>query len=192
MGNVATLKKHTDQGARSWVGSDAVDYLGPATVLAAHLNTVDVQLPGHRRVQAKLALAMPYRPVVGDELLVVSGSDNDEHWVIGVVHGKGSMRLEIPGDVDLRAVGGKLRLGGDAGVHIDSREITLSSEKLRIVANSLFEKLTTAVTRVQKVLSVQAGERHTVVEGNSLEKAKRATILTEETVSINGKAVHLG
>jgi hypothetical protein len=46
--------------------------------------------------------------------------------------------------------------------------------------------------RVSDLLSVHAGEAHTVVSGTQLTQAHTAAILTEGTVTINGKEVHLG
>ena len=46
--------------------------------------------------------------------------------------------------------------------------------------------------RITELWSVHAAEKHIVVEGTSHEQAKRATILTEEKMTINGKAIYLG
>ena len=46
--------------------------------------------------------------------------------------------------------------------------------------------------RVAELLSVHAGAAHAVVDGSSVAQAKSTTILSEEKVTINGKAVHLG
>jgi hypothetical protein len=42
------------------------------------------------------------------------------------------------------------------------------------------------------MLSLHAGESHTIVDGQALQRSRSATILTEETVSVNGKQVRLG
>ena len=42
------------------------------------------------------------------------------------------------------------------------------------------------------MLSVHAREVHTVVDETHLTKAKSASVLTEETMTINGKQIHLG
>ena len=38
----------------------------------------------------------------------------------------------------------------------------------------------------------RAGEAETIVDEGALTRARRATILTAETMSINGKQIHLG
>ena len=42
------------------------------------------------------------------------------------------------------------------------------------------------------MLTVQAGESHTHVDGQAFSKSKSATILTEDVVTVNGKQVRLG
>ncbi len=40
--------------------------------------------------------------------------------------------------------------------------------------------------------SVHAAASQTAVDGEAMTKAKNATVLTEETMTINGKRIHLG
>jgi hypothetical protein len=46
--------------------------------------------------------------------------------------------------------------------------------------------------RVRGALEVRAGKAHTVVDDSSFLTAKNASIVTEETMSINGNEIHLG
>jgi len=149
-----------------------------------------IELSGGRRCPARLALASPYAPVVGDILLVIGGPGG--HYAIGVLDGAGRTVLSVPGDIDVHAVGGSLRLSGDKGVQVEGESIEMRSNKLQVIAGAVVEKFTTAYQRVSEMLSLRAGQRHTVVDGASFEKSKSATLLTEETVTINGKQVHLG
>jgi hypothetical protein len=167
----------------------AVDYLGPATVADAERPEITIDVAG-QRVKARLALASPYEPVEGDVLLVIGGPSG--YFAIGVLDGGGRTVLRVPGDVDVHAVGGKLRLAGDSGVEIHGESVEVRASKLKVIAGAVVEKFTTVYQRVSEMLSVRAGQRHTMVDGASIEKSKSATILTEETVSINGKQVHLG
>ncbi len=61
-----------------------------------------------------------------------------------------------------------------------------------MVAGSVTQKFTSLVQRVRDLMSVQAKEIHTVAEGAHVTHAKNATVLTEETMTINGKQVNLG
>jgi hypothetical protein len=168
----------------------ADDYLGPADVVEVRAHEVDVTLRGGARVRAELALAYPYEPVVGDVLLVTG--KGGEHYVIGVLRGTGRTSLAIQGDVELRAVGGSLELSGDKGVRLHGPELQIYAGKLRTVAGAVTQQFTSLCQRVTTLLSVHAGQKHTVVDGDTIDKAKSATLLTEENVTINGKQIHLG
>lgn len=188
MANAASIDRHAARPLGLLPGA-AVDYLGPAIVVEARGAEVTIDLGG-QRLAARLALATPYEPIEGDTLLVIGGPGG--HYVIGVLDGAGRTVLSVPGDVDVHAVGGTLRLTGDKGVQVDGGAIEMRAGKLQVIAGAVVERFSTLYQRVSEMLSVRAGERHTVVDGASLEKAKSASILTEETVSINGKQVHLG
>jgi hypothetical protein len=168
----------------------ADDYLGPAEVVTACGGEIEVALRGGARARAQLALAFPYEPAPGDVLLVIGKGTED--YVIGVLQGSGCTSLALPGNVELRAVGGALHLAGDRGVRVRGPEIELHAGTLREVAGAVVHQFTSLCQRVSALLSVHAGQRHTVVDDASIEKAKSATILTEETVTINGNQIHLG
>ncbi len=186
MGNTVSLA-----AARAALSdASAAPYLDVATVLSTSFSHVEVELVSGTRVSAKLALAVPYQPALRDEVLVI-GNDS-AHWVIGVVTGRGSLELRMPGDIDIHAMNGKLRLHGDEGVEVASKKISLRTKDLRVTAEKAIESFTNVVRSVREMLSTRAGERHTMVQGNSLETAKRVTILGNENVAVNGKQIHLG
>jgi hypothetical protein len=166
------------------------DYLGPAEVVETTDEGVRARLRGGVVVSASLALALPYAPVVGDLLLFIG--KGEEFYAIGVLHGAGKTSLRLQGDVDLHAEGGVLHLSADKGVRIQAPEVDIETGRLRTVASSVVQKCTTLYQRVSALLSVHAGQSHTVVDEASFSRAKSAAILTEETVTINGKQVHLG
>jgi hypothetical protein len=181
MSNVARLRieETADKGL----------YLGPATVAAVRPAEIEVDLPRGGKVHARLALAYAYEPAPGDEVLVIGNEEG--HWIIGVVRGRGPAVLHFPADAEIRA-GGTLRIAADRGVDISSPELTVTTKKIRMIASEVVQAFTTLRQRVTELLSVQAGQTHTIVEGSSHSQSKSATILTEEKVSINGKEVHLG
>jgi hypothetical protein len=166
------------------------DYLGQAEVADLDAGAVNVRLPGGAVVRAAMALALPYEPVVGDMLLVIGkGAD---HFVIGVLHGAGRTALTLQGDVDLRAANGRLRLRGDKGLELLGPELEIRTGKLQVIADAVLQRFSSLRQRVTKLLSVHAGEAHTVVDGAQVTQAQSAAIITEGTMTLNGKQIHLG
>jgi hypothetical protein len=185
----------TMQNAARIVGNlPAVDpaevFLGPATVTHAKASDVQIELPSGEHASVQLAFAFPYEPSEGDTLLVIG--KNGAHYAIGVLAGSGKAALSFHGDVELRAIGGAVTIAADKGIEMDGPEISMRSGTLRVVADKMIEKLSWLHQRVAELLSVQAKEMHTVVEGPTTTNAKSATITTEDVVTVNGKQIHLG
>ncbi|WP_438028300.1 DUF3540 domain-containing protein [Sorangium sp. So ce233] len=177
--------------ARAEVAALPGEYLGPARVTAlVEAGAVAVELPGGQPVAVEMALALPYEPALGDTLLVIGRGES--YYAIGVLHGRGRTVLSLQGDVAVHAREGALSLSGDRGVEIRGPELDVQTGKIRMVADAVVQKFTSVYQRVSALLSVQASESHTVVEKTSFTKAKNATILTEETVTVNGKQILLG
>ena len=184
MSNVAALRSEWASAA------PPRQYLGPAEVVDVLPHEIEVHLPSGGAVRARLALAFPYEPAIGDEVLVIGNEDG--HYVIGVLSGQGRTALSFRGDVDLRAEGGVLRLSSDRGVEVDAPEVTVLAGKLQQIAGAVAQRFSSLRQTVTELLSVHAGQAHSVVEGSSFSQSKSATILTEGKVTINGKAIHLG
>ena len=168
----------------------AQPYLGPATVVARDGQTVTLRLTTDEQVVARLALAFSYQPCVEDEVLAIGNDDG--HYVIGVLNGSGQARMSFNGDVELRSVDGVVKLSGGKGVELEAPELSMRSDKMSVLARSLVERLGSAYRNVSEMLSVRAGEQHTVVADTCYTQAKRATLLTEKEVNINGKKINLG
>jgi hypothetical protein len=165
------------------------DYLGPAEVTEAGA-ALEVELPGGRRVQPTLALALPYAAERCDVLLVIGR--HDAHYVIGVIRGQGRTALAFTGDVELSSLDGKVIVTGQRGVELHGPEIALTAGKLRMVADAMVQRFTSVYQRVSELLSVHAHESHALVDEGSFVQAKRSVLQTEETVTIHGKEIHLG
>jgi hypothetical protein len=166
------------------------DYLGPGNVVDVAPHEITVLVRGSERVRAQMALSIPYEPRVGDVLLVIG--KGDDHYVIGVLVGHGKTSLSFQGAVDLRATGGPLTLSSDQGVAIHGPEMEIQTGKLHVFAGAMVEKLGSLYQRVRGALNVHAEKTHTVVDDASFMTAKNASIVTEETMSINGNEIHLG
>ncbi len=152
--------------------------------------SLEVALPGGRRVPVTIALALPYEPVVGDVLLVIGRGEG--HYVIGVIEGQGRTALTFRGDVELSSLDGKVVVTGQRGVELRAPEVEVNAGKLRMVAGAVVQRFASVYQRVSELLSVHAGEAHTLVDEGSFTQSKRAVLQTEETVTINGKEIHLG
>lgn len=165
-------------------------YLGPGEVLDARGLEFTVRLRDDLDVTARLALAFPYAPAVGDLLLIIG--QGDEHYIIGVLQGAGTAVLSMQGDVSIRAVDGTLELLGDRGVRVLSPEVEIHTGKFKLLAETITEKATTVYRWVKNLLTMRAGRKRDIVDSTSYSRAYRQTILAEEHVKINGEQVHLG
>jgi hypothetical protein len=165
-------------------------YLGPGYVVAVEPHEVIVDIRGGEQARAQMALSISYAPAIGDVLLVIG--KGDDHYVIGVLHGSGKTSLSFEGAVEVRATGGPLTLSSDQGVAIHGPELEIQTGKLQVFAGAVVEQLSSLYQRVRGALNIHAGKAHTVVEDTSFLTAKNASIVTEETMSINGDAIHLG
>jgi len=165
-------------------------YLGPVTVTRAGAAVLEARLPTGETIEPKLALAFPFTPVENDSLLVIG--EDGRYFVIGVVASQGETQLRFRGNVELRAVDGELELHGEQGVELRGPQIDIRTKKLTVIADKATEAFGTLFTRVKELMSVHTGETDTVVHGQYSNRSKRTSITSEETVSINGKQVHLG
>jgi len=174
------------------VGREALGdrYLGPARVTRIAAAVLEAELPTGERVSPRLALAFPFVPAEGDSLLVIG--QGDRYFVIGVLETTGRTALHFQGDVELRADGGTVELHGERGVAIHGPTIEIRTRRLEVLAEKATEAFGSVVTRVKSLLSLHAGESATIVRGEWSNRSERASITSQEVVSVNGKEVHLG
>lgn len=168
----------------------ATRYLGPAEVTHVRPHELELRLPTGAAVRARVALGYAYEAQKGDEVLAIG--EGQAHYVIGILASRGRAVMAFPGDVELRAVGGALRLTGDLGVAIEGREVSITAGALRMAAGAVVQRFTSLRQKVTELFRVEAGQAQTIVEGASVSQSKSATIVTEEKVSINGREIHLG
>ncbi|MEZ6187606.1 MAG: DUF3540 domain-containing protein [Planctomycetota bacterium] len=171
--------------------TDTTTYLGPARVLSLAPLRARLEEGDPREVSVRVAFAYPFAPEVGDELLLL-GQRDDAFYAVGVLNARPRSSLEVPGDLDVRAVGGTLRLQGDLQLEVESPEVTLRGQRLRTFADSLQEHAQTVFRWVKGTLNERTGETQRVVEGEDLLLAKKAVTLAEETVRVDGSEIHLG
>jgi hypothetical protein len=165
------------------------EYLGPAYVIEVAGGEVRVELREGQEVRARLALAFPYRPAEGDTLLVI-GRGGD-HYVIGVIRGSGSTALAFEGAVDLSATG-PLRIASREAVVVEGPEVAVDAGTLRMAAGAVVQKFTSLYQHVRALWTVRARDAETIIDNGSVTRAKSASILAEQAVTVNGKQIHLG
>lgn len=164
-------------------------YLGPARVGKAAGNRVQLVFPD-QRVWALLAIAYPYQPVAGDTVLAIS--QDDAWYVIGVLKGSGKTSFTAPGDIEFRAPHGRIDLISAKGLRIRSPVVKIVSDKLELLAGSMYEKFDTARRWVKGAFQLRAGRVRTTVDGTYRVKAQRIVERAEDDVKIDGRKIHLG
>lgn len=165
-------------------------YLGPAEVVAKRADRLELRLPTGTLVEARSALAFPYEAALGDELLVIG--EAGDHYVIGVLRGRGTTALAFEGDVELRARGGEVRIAGERGVSVEGPSVEVHTDRYAIVAELASTIAGNLRTAVRELFTLRAKEQHTQIEGDVLQHSKRARLVAEEKVTVNGKEIFLG
>ncbi len=162
-------------------------YIGPAVVTLVARERVRISLPG-REEWARLALAYPYQPQRGDVVLALGG---DELFVVGVLEGKGPVRLSFPGDVEISA-GGDLRLRAGRGMELSGPGVVVKTDRFELIARVAFSTVLRAYLRVKEALCVQAGSARTTVDGHYTLRARGINQRADDDVRIDGRQIHLG
>jgi hypothetical protein len=166
----------------------ATTHLGPARVTRIDSNRVLVESDGQERAVV-LAMVVRYQPRIDDVLLVASNAETC--YAIGVLAGSGSVELASTGDVTLTA-GGRVRIQAQDAVTTDAPLVRTQAGRLELLATDLLASAQSFLQRVAGLLHLQAGRRHTQVEGSSIENARQVVIKAQETVTVDGSTIHLG
>jgi hypothetical protein len=164
--------------------------LGPARVVSLAASVLEVELPTGERRDAALAFPIPVALAAGDTVLVIG--QGEALYAIGVIRAEGAARVSVEGDLDLHARGGVLTLHGDRGVTLRGPALEVLVERFSVLADAAVQKFTTLHQRVKDMLTLHAGESHTIVDETSLQRARKVALIAEETASVNGKQILLG
>lgn len=188
-------------------------YLGPAKVLSTSPPApeappseelgngakVEVLLPNGDCTEARIALAVPYQPAIGDQVLVIS-QDSEQAYVIGVLRASSNMMWTIPGDLVIQAPQGsisfssakKIRLKSRRLVDIASARVNLRAVRLELATRRLVERIGSAYLWVKELFQVKTRRCRTVADDSYLVKAGRARMKSDGNFNINGQTIHLG
>jgi hypothetical protein len=171
-------------------------YLGAARVVQAAGTSLVVALEevdaptGSIVVRAMLALAFPYRPVAGDQLLIVG--DARAFYAIGVLEGRGQSQLSHDGNIALRAEGGRLRVAGARGVRLGGRAVAIEARQLRRVALAAVQTFRQQRSHVREESKLEAGEVDELSQDRWLLRTRRAVIKALHGARLKGSTVRLG
>jgi uncharacterized protein DUF3540 len=168
---------------------DQGTYLGPARVLKAVGNKVQLEFPDESP-WATMALASPYQPTVGDTVL--AAGQGTSWYVIGVIQGTGKTTLMVPGDFEVLAPRGHISLVAGKGFQVKSPEVKISATKLELTARRICEHFADATRWVKNTFRLRAGRVRTEAEGDYQLRAKRIIARADEDVRIDGEKINLG
>jgi hypothetical protein len=164
--------------------------LSEATVIGLDGRMLLLRLADGVPSRAIPAFTIPYRPAMGDQVLVIG--DGSKCYAIGVIAGAGQLDLSIAGDLSVHARDGKLTLAGDKGVAIESPMVSITTLRLDIIAERLTELLGEAMRHVRGLFTLQAARSTTFIEGHASQHSETSVIAATHTVTVSGKQVHLG
>ncbi len=164
-------------------------YLGAAEVIAVNGERARVRLGDGRDVDARLALAVPYRPLRRDELLVLG--DGTQWFVIGVLSGRGRIALQ---DTELRITArGRLRLHAEEALRIHAKRLdAVFHGSVRWDLGAFMKELGCWTLLADKHLSLLTRDAHELVVRRWMAQARRVSMKVKEVFHINGKTVRLG
>ena len=167
-----------------------LEYCGPARVTAVAGHGVELETPAGELHWARLAIAGVYAPRAGD--LVLALATTGACYVVGVLEGHGTTVLNAPGDLELRAPAGEIRLVAGQGcaitapnLRVRAREIDLTGETLREEFETVRRRITGAIEVRARAISTTVGETYRLL-------ARRITGTGGETISLDAPAIDIG
>lgn len=165
-------------------------YLGPATVTETEGPAQQVRVAPSERSEAwaRLALALPYQPAVGDEVLVIG---DEVLYVIGVLRGKGLSHLQVPGRLKIEAPQG-IEMISHGPIETRAPSIRFQVGKFEIVAQRLLESVRDAYRWVSGLFQLQSHRVRLFAESTAHLKAERTYLASRDAMNIDGKTIHLG
>ena len=171
--------------------------LGSAVVKGVEGGHVRVVLPTGEEARARLALAVPYRPVEGDEVLVV-GQEPDAWFVIGVLRGSARTTWSIPGSLTIEAQGG-VRIASGRGIVLEAesveavaKRVTLRAGRLELLAQRVVERARDAFRWFTGLHQVRARRARAVADETYTVRAGKASLRATGNMKIDGKQIDLG
>ncbi|MCA9290058.1 MAG: DUF3540 domain-containing protein [Phycisphaerales bacterium] len=145
---------------------------------------------GDTRVWAVPAMAVGYDAVVGDDLLAIGGGD--DWYVIGVVNGRGTVRVEAVGDVSIRSRTGSVEIGAPRDVRLQGGSLSFVGGSLAVVAGAVRETFRSVARIVSGGQDVRLGRSSLKVDESHTVQAERIVTVASREHRIDGETIHLG
>jgi len=175
--------------------------LGPARVLSVEETArwVRLEIADYGVCRARVAVAPPYQPAPGDEVLALRQAA-DTAYVIGVLQAAGKTCWRVPGDLELHAPNGSVRIRAGASLKLEGAEkleaaapcATLRAARLNLVATTLVQRVGNLLTWASGLLQTRAERLRQISSQGWFVRAGRGHIKTADNMTINGKTIHLG
>lgn len=174
-------------------GKPCLEYFGSATITAIVGEEVELETSMHgggARQWARLAIASGYRPQVRDVVLAIATADNC--YVIGVLEGRGPTVLDAPGDLELRALHGAIRIFAAEECVVAGPTVRVAADTLELAGGTLREEFETVRRRITGMLDVRAKAICTTVAETYRLAARRIASRGDDSVSIDSPSINLG
>jgi hypothetical protein len=168
-----------------------LEYFGPALVTAVLDRDVELEIAASGvRQWARLAVAIAYRPLIGDVVLAMAG---DGAWyVVGVLEGHGPTVLNAPGDLELHAPNGAIRIAAAEGCVVSAPMVRVEATSLDLIGDTLHEEFETARRRISGMLEIRAKAITTTVAETWRLVARRIAGRGLDSVTIDAPSINLG
>jgi hypothetical protein len=141
-------------------------------------------------VRARLALFVPYRPVPGDEVVLLEQAGR--RFVIGVTRAGGPLRWPALDGWTLRSRG-RLTITGREGLAFRAATVALQSDGEMVVrAERILERCGDVMEHTAELASTLAEEIDELVRGPLMQRARRYALRVKEVFQINGRLVRAG
>jgi hypothetical protein len=168
-----------------------LDHFGPALVTAVVEQDVELETDSSGgRHWARLAIAIGYRPRIGDVVLAMAAGD--AWYVVGVLEGHGPSVVNAPGDLELRAPNGAIRIEAADGCVVAAPAVRVQAAALDLIGETLHEDFDTVRRRISGMLDVRAKAISTTVAETWRLVARRISGRGEENVAIDAPSINLG
>lgn len=166
-----------------------LDHFGPATVTAVLDRDVELEIAGERH-WARLAITATYQPQAGDVVLAMAAGG--DCYVVGILEGHGPTVLHAPGDLELRAPNGTIRVTAAEACVVAAPSVRIAADELELRGGTLREEFETVRRRVAGMIDIRVKAVCLAVADTYRLAARRIVGSGDESVAIDAPSITLG